>query len=112
MKKILVLAVLGVAAWLGYRVFLSHEPSAAAQRAASLEARLDAAVQRFQQASRGAALSGMDTTADAEAARTEIESVAREVAALERSAATDEERAGVRRLTAKLQQAREAIGER
>lgn len=112
MKKLLVLVVLGVAAWLGYTTFLSREPSAAEQRVTALDSRLDAALQRFHQASRGAAIGGIDTTAAAEAARTEIESVAREVSALERSAVSAEEKEGVQRLRGRIRQAKEAIGER
>ncbi len=112
MKKLLVIAVLAVAAWLVYTHFVAREPSSAGERVAALDARLAAAVQRFHQASRGAGLSGIDTTADAEAARTEIESVTREVDALERSATSEEEKAGVRRLRDRIRQARAAIGER
>ena len=74
-----------------------------------LEARVKQAVRQFGQAGRAAGLSGMDTTADAESARVEVQDIQRRLDELARKA-TGEAKEKVARVRHELEEARQAMG--
>ena len=116
-KRLVVLIVVLAGALLAYNYFttgnLTLMPgatlSAEEQELNDLEAQLKQEVRQFAQAGRAAGLSGVDTTASAEAARVEIEKIQRRLDELERKAsATVKEK--VRKLEQELREAKESMG--
>jgi len=70
MKKLILLALVLSAAIFGYKSFINPAPAAADERVlADLERQFDSAARTMATATRSSGMSGMDTTADVEAAR-------------------------------------------
>ena len=117
-KRFLLLALLIVAGLFVYnymdtaRITLipSASLSAEERRLRGLEDRLQSARKQFLQASRAAALSGVDTTADAAAAKSQIDEVAKEARELRARAASDTAKQRVGQLEEKIREARREIG--
>lgn len=90
MKKAVIVILLLVAALIAYNYFTAGEltliPSftkSEDERALeALEERFDQAVKQYSQAARSAGMAGIDTTADAEAARRAAEQIGKELKAL------------------------------
>ena len=92
MRKVGMLAAFALAALVGWNWFTtgnltlipSSSVSATEERIAGLEHDLDQARVRYRQAGRGAGIVGVDTTADAEAARMQVAEVERGIASIRR----------------------------
>jgi H2-forming N5,N10-methylenetetrahydromethanopterin dehydrogenase-like enzyme len=70
MKKLILLVLVVTAAIFGYKSFINPAPAAADERVlADLEHQFDTAARTMATALRSGGMSGMDTTADVEAAR-------------------------------------------
>jgi len=83
MRKILILCLIVVAGVVGYSRFGSaHSASADEKALADLEHQFDAASQQMAMANHSAGLSGMDATADVEAARAAVRRVDSELQTL------------------------------
>lgn len=107
MKKLLVFAVLIVVGYLAY-TWLQRGPSGDA-RLLDLEERLRRAESAYAQASRGAAMSGLDTTSHAESALHEIDAVAKDLSRIEPALASPEARAEAERLERDIEETRRRI---
>ena len=89
MKKVLIVILLAGAGWIGFQSYQAGEFSLYAgpvspeqARIRQLEKELDQAKARFKQAGRASAVSGMDTTGQADAAMQEIKRLQKELVAL------------------------------
>ena len=80
------------------------------QEVAALRSDLRAAQQEFRQAGRAAGLSGMDTTAEAEAAIREVERIERELRQLERRLTTDTAKRSARQLADEITDFKQEVG--
>ena len=74
-----------------------------------LEARLKAAVRQYTQAGRAAGMSGVDTTADAEAARVEIQEIQKRLDELGRKSSA-EMKEKLAKVKAELEEAKQGMG--
>ena len=80
MKKMLLLLVAVAAGVIGYTHFLNARPASPDEQAlASLESRFDKATPQMAMANSSAGATGMDTTADVEAARLSVNRIASEL---------------------------------
>lgn len=111
MKKGLALALLAVAGIAAYVVVtdgglpLGSKPGSGEEKeVARLERAFAEAHDQFQRASRAAAISGLDTTTEAEAARLEVERLRSELGRLETNLATREAKERARRLDAAMRE--------
>ena len=93
MKKFLLVALLAGAGWVGFQSYRAGEFSLYAgavspdeARIRQLEKELSKAKARFKQAGRASAVSGMDTTSQADAAVQEIKRLEKELAELKQKA--------------------------
>ena len=103
MKKFVTLALVVAAGFAGYHFFLNAPPASADERAlAELERQFDAAAQSMLMAMRSAGSSGLDTTADVEAARSSVRRVKGDLERLKGGLATDAARARADRLMEKV----------
>ncbi|MGH9869631.1 MAG: hypothetical protein ACREAA_15875 [Candidatus Polarisedimenticolia bacterium] len=103
MRKLITFALVVAAGFAGYHFFLNAPPASADERAlADLEHQFDSANQSMMQASRSAGASGLDTTADIEAARAAVRRVDSDLKRLKGSLATDAARARADRLMEKV----------
>ena len=117
MKKILVVGVLIVAALVGYNYLTtgklalipSTTMSAQEKEIDDLVQQVRQATIQFAQAGRAAGMSGVDTTADAEAARLQVVAIEKRMRALE-AQATEKTKAGLARLQAELSKAKQDLG--
>jgi hypothetical protein len=108
MKKLLLL-VLVAGGIVGYSYFLNAPPASADERVlADLEYQFDAANQSMMQASRATGVSGMDSTADIEAARMKVGRLERELQELKPRLASDASRQRADRLAEKIRAFRAA----
>lgn len=89
MKGVILVLLLVAAALLAYNyvhtgklTLIPSSLSSAEQQLQTLEQRLDSARRQFEAAGRAAGVAGVDTTADAEAARREVERVEADLKAL------------------------------
>ena len=110
MKKIVVLLVVIAAALLAYNYLTTGElrllPAASSPQAkelASLERELQRTMVDYQTAAKGAALSGVDFTAEATAARRSARSIEKRLEALEKSIDSGKDRERAARLREKVE---------
>jgi hypothetical protein len=97
MKKILIVAAVVIVGLIVYNYVTTGEFSVVPSFALSederelkaLEDRFKAAVKQHSQAGRTAGLSGMDTTADAEAARLSVQQISKELRSLRKRLSSD-----------------------
>jgi hypothetical protein len=97
MKKILIVIAVVIAGLIAYNYVTSGEFSVVPSFTLSedekelkaLENRFNAAVKQYSQAGRTAGLSGMDTTADAEAARLSVQQISKELKSLQKRLSSD-----------------------
>ena len=89
MKKVIILALVAAAIWLGVNYartgqisLFPKSASPSAQRLADLEAELAAVAAQIEQAGRSAGLAGMDTSGDVSALMARKEKIEKEIAAL------------------------------
>jgi len=89
MKSVILLLILVAAALLAYNyvhtgrlTLIPSSLSSGEQQLQALEQRFDSARRQFEAAGRAAGVAGVDSTADADAARREVESVEAELKAL------------------------------
>ena len=116
-KRIVLVLVLIVGALLAYNYVtlgrLTLIPSATLSEEEKelngLETRVRQAVSQYAQAGRAAAVGGVDSTADAETARLEIESVEKRVKELQKKA-SDTVKEKVRQVEQEIQEAKRSIG--
>ena len=117
MKKILIVVVIAVAGLIAYNyvntgeitVIPSFTLSEDERELKALEDRFNAAVRQYSQAGRTAGLSGLDTTADADAARRSVQQIDKDLKALRKRLSAesairkaDELAASVRNFSASL----------
>ena len=109
MKRLLLLVLIAAGGIVGYRYFV-NTPSASADVLvlADLEHQFDSANQSMMQANRSAGISGMDSTADIEAARIKVRRVEDELQSLKPRLASDASRQRAGRLQEKIRAFREA----
>lgn len=93
MKKALIVLLVAAAGWIGFQSYRAGQLSVWAgekspdqARIEALEKRLDEARARYKQAGRAASVSGVDTTAQADAAMQEIKRLEKELEELRRKA--------------------------
>lgn len=99
MKKIVVVAAVLVVGLVAFNYLTTgsitlipaFDTSEEARALKDLEDRLDAAAKRYSQATRTAGLSGLDTTADAEAARRELRRIEKDLKSLRKRLSADSE---------------------
>jgi len=109
MKKLLLLVLVVSGGIVGYSYFLNAPPASADERVlADLERQFDSANQSMMQASRATGASGMDSTADIEAARTKVRRLESELQQLKPRLASDASRQRADSLEEKIRAFREA----
>lgn len=112
MKKVLAAVVLLVGGLLGYNLLTTGQlnvvpgvaRSAEARELQDLASRFDAARGRMLQAQRAAGVTGMDTTADADAALREASSVRKDLAKLMPRLASEKDRSEAQALDARIRE--------
>ncbi|MFQ5702023.1 MAG: hypothetical protein ACE5HU_09285 [Acidobacteriota bacterium] len=110
MKKLLFLATLIAAGILGYNYFVHVTPASAEERAlAELEHQFDSANSAMMQAGRTAGVSGIDTTADIEAARSSVRRVENKLKQLTGRLESASARARAERLERRIQEFRRKV---
>ena len=110
MKKLVILSLIAVAGIIGYTRFLNARPASADDLAlADLEHRFEAASQSMAMANRSAGVSGMDTTADIEAARIAVRRIDSELQELKGHLGAGSSRERADRLQEKVRAFREAM---
>lgn len=103
MKKLLLVALVVAGGVIGYNHFLNPAPASADERVLSdLERRFDAASQQMAQATRSTGMSGLDTTADIEAARASVGRIEAELGRIEPTLTSQAARQRVDRLREKV----------
>ena len=109
MKKLLLLLLVVAGGIVGYSYFLNVPPASADERVLTdLEHQFDSANQSMMQANRAAGVSGMDSTADIEAARTKVRRLEGELQELKPRLASAASRQRADRLEEKIRAFREA----
>ncbi len=111
MKKLVVLLLVVAGGFIAWNYFIGVGPASAQdQELADLEARFQAAQQRFTQATRTAGMSGIDVTADFEAARLSVEDIEEDLERVMPDIASDTTRQRARKLQEEIKGFRSRLG--
>ena len=103
MRKLITFALVVAAGFAGYHFFLNAPPASADERAlADLERQFDLASQSMMTATRSSGASGLDTTADIEAARLSVRRVESDLNRLKGRLTTEAARVRAERLRDKV----------
>ena len=109
MKRLLLLVLVVAGGIVGYSYFLNAPPASSDERVlADLEHQFDSANQSMMQASRATGVSGIDSTADVEAARLRVRRLEGELQELKPRLVSDASRQRADRLEEKIRAFREA----
>ena len=111
MKRVLIVVIVAAAGFIVWNNFIAPRSAEASEsRLADLEKQLEAARSEMMQAGRTAGMSGMDTTADVEAAANEVERIEGSLKMVMKDLASPAARDRAARLQSKIEEFKRQIG--
>lgn len=111
MKKLVVLLIVVAAGFIAWNYFIDVGPASAQdQKLADLEDQFQAARQRFTQATRSAGISGIDVTADFEAARLSVDRIEKDLERVMRDITSESTRQRAQKLQEEIKGFRSRLG--